>query len=89
MVAEGYPGTYEKGRPISGLDHLLPQHVKVFHAGTRLEGERLTTQGGRVLCVTALGDTLEAAAGQAYGWVEKTHWDGADYRRDIGSRDAQ
>jgi phosphoribosylamine--glycine ligase len=87
MASKGYPGPYDKGYPITGLDAAakLPD-VKVFHAGTKKDGERVLTDGGRVLGVTALGDTLAEAQRRAYEAVEKIHFGGAFYRRDIGNR---
>lgn len=86
MAAEGYPGSYEKGRPISGLDSELPEHVKVFHAGTALSAEGVVTSGGRVLCVCALGDNVTAAQAEAYRACEKINWAGAFTRSDIGQK---
>jgi phosphoribosylamine--glycine ligase len=90
LAAEGYPGTVEKGRPITGLDRLDGwRNGVVFHAATRREGRPdapLTTDGGRVLGVTALGDTIERAVAEAYAAVERIHWPGMHYRRDIGHR---
>lgn len=86
LAAEGYPGSYEKGQPISGLPTQARPDVKVFHGGTRLEGDRLVTNGGRVLCVTALGDDLESARQQAYEVADGIKWPGIQYRRDIGHR---
>ncbi|MBT3277927.1 MAG: phosphoribosylamine--glycine ligase [Phycisphaerales bacterium] len=88
MTAEGYPGPYEKGRPITGVaDADALEDVKVFHAGTimSVDGD-LLCNGGRVLGVTALGDTLEEAQAKAYEAVDKIHFDGAYVRRDIGSK---
>lgn len=87
MAADGYPGRYPKGDPIDGLAAAAAlADVKVFHAGTRLEGDRVLTDGGRVLCVVGLGDDVTAARDRAYGAVERIHWQGAYYRRDIGHR---
>jgi len=87
MAAGGYPGSYESGKTITGLaDAASMPGVAVFHAGTRLEGNRVVTAGGRVLGVTALGKTLEAARQRCYEAVAKIHFDGAYYRRDIGSK---
>jgi len=86
MAAGGYPGTYQKGDVISGLP-LQPQpDSKVFHAGTALEHGAVVTNGGRVLCVTALGATVGAAQQRAYELVKKIRWRGAQYRTDIGHR---
>jgi phosphoribosylamine--glycine ligase len=86
MAAGGYPGSYDKGFPISGLDGDFPQHVKVFHAGTTLADDRIVTSGGRVLCVCALGDTVSEAQREAYAACERIEWEGAFRRSDIGYR---
>jgi len=86
MVADGYPGDYRRGDKISGLDQIRSDNIKVFHAGTRREAGQVVTDGGRVLCVTALGDTVDAAQRQAYSAVRGIDWDGADWRPDIGWR---
>jgi len=86
MAAEGYPGRYDKGHVISGLDAPLAENVKVFQAGTALKGQETVTSGGRVLCVTALGETVAAAQAAAYQACAQIHWNGAFYRRDIGYR---
>lgn len=87
MASGGYPGSYAKGKAISGLDDAakLP-NTRVFHAGTAKAGEQIVTSGGRVLGVTALGNDLKAARAAAYAAVEKIHFDGAQYRRDIGAK---
>ena len=87
MASGGYPGNYAKGKVISGLDETarLPD-VKVFHAGTRAEKDFTLTDGGRVLNVTALGDTLADARRRAYEAVARIHFQGAHYRRDIADR---
>lgn len=86
MVAEGYPGDYRKGGEISGLGTITANHVKVFHAGTRLDQGRVVTDGGRVLCVTALGDSVHSAQHNAYEALAHITWPGADWRTDIGWR---
>lgn len=87
IASGGYPGTYEKGKVISGLaDAEADPLVKVFHAGTALQGENVITAGGRVLGVMALGDTLREARDRGYEAVGKLHFDGMYYRRDIGWR---
>ena len=86
MAAGGYPGSYEKGQPISGLDSEFPPHVKVFHAGTALAEGGVVTAGGRVLCVCALGDSVTEAQAEAYRACEAIHWDGAFTRSDIGQK---
>jgi phosphoribosylamine--glycine ligase len=88
MAAEGYPGAYEKGKPIRGLDDAatLPD-VKVFHAGTSaLADGTVVTSGGRVLGVTALGNSISNAKLQAYAAVKKIRWDGAWCRKDISDK---
>ncbi len=87
MAAKGYPGSYEKGKEISGLDEAgtLPD-VTVFHAGTKEEGGKILTSGGRVLGVTATGADTPSAIKKAYEAVSKIQWDGIHYRKDIGYR---
>jgi phosphoribosylamine--glycine ligase len=85
LAAAGYPDAPRKGDPIEGLPP-PSEDCRVFHAGTRLEGGRLVTAGGRVLCVTALGDSLRIARARAYEAVEKIRFPGMQYRRDIGYR---
>lgn len=87
MAAEGYPADYRKGDVIEGLDHISGDDIKVFHAGTALnEKDEITTAGGRVLCVTALGSTVSEAQKRAYEGVHKISWPGVYYRTDIGHR---
>jgi phosphoribosylamine--glycine ligase len=87
MASEGYPGDYRQGLPIRGLEEVaLLDDVKVFHAGTRLEGETIVTTGGRVLGVTALGSSISAAKFQAYKAVKCIRWDGAWCRKDISDK---
>lgn len=87
MASGGYPGGYEKGIPIQGLDSVAESGDRVvFHAGTKLEGGQMLTNGGRVLGVTALGDDVEGAIANAYDAVKKIGWDGAHYRSDIGGK---
>ncbi|MDX1945341.1 MAG: phosphoribosylamine--glycine ligase [Pirellulaceae bacterium] len=87
MASEGYPGDYEKGRPIRGLDEAaaLPD-VKVFHSGTSVVDGQVVTAGGRVLAVTALGNTIAAAKLQAYTAVKCIRWPGAWCRKDISDK---
>jgi len=86
MAAGGYPGNYAKGLPISGLPETEPVDTKVFHAGTQLQDGEVVTNGGRVLCVTALGPSISEAQRRAYAVVEKIRWQDAYYRTDIGYR---
>ena len=89
MASKGYPGPYEKGLTIKGLAEAgRLADVKVFHAGTRQHGDRVQTDGGRVLGVTALGDTLADARNRAYEAVALIEFPGAFYRHDIASRAA-
>ncbi len=83
MAAEGYPGSYAKGRVIEGLDRVGPDAV-VFHAGTADKDGRIVTTGGRVLGVTATGSDIDEAAERAYRALAEIRFDGAHYRRDIG-----
>ncbi|HVN87663.1 MAG TPA: phosphoribosylamine--glycine ligase [Candidatus Binatia bacterium] len=90
LAAEGYPGHYEKGRPIRGLDDVRQlTDVVVFHAGTAKHNRDYVTNGGRVLGVTALGNDIAAAVAEAYGAIEQISWDGMHYRHDIGRRALQ
>ena len=85
MASGGYPGHYEKGIPIEGLDENgQVEGAVVYHAGTALKDGRLVTNGGRVLGVTATGETLSEALSRAYAAVGKIHWDGVHFRHDIG-----
>jgi len=87
MASGGYPGSYAKGKVITGLDAanaLL--NTKVFHAGTALQEGRIATNGGRVLGVTALGKDLKTAQAAAYAGVSQIHFDGAHFRRDIAAK---
>jgi phosphoribosylamine--glycine ligase len=87
MAAEGYPGAYEKGAPIRGIDEAEKlADVKVFHAGTARHGDRIVTNGGRVLGVTALGENVPAAKLRAYQAVKCIRWDGAWCRKDISDK---
>ena len=86
MASGGYPKSYPKGIEITGLSNGQLDGVTVYHAGTKLQDNKLVTSGGRVLGVTALGDTLENALKKSYDAVEKIHFEGAHYRRDIGKR---
>ncbi|MFJ2987823.1 phosphoribosylamine--glycine ligase [Collimonas sp. NPDC087041] len=85
MAAAGYPDAPRKDDLISGIPAETVDSV-TFHAGTTLTGERLTTSGGRVLCVVGLGDSVKMAQKQAYNVVDQIHFSGAQFRRDIGWR---
>ena len=87
LAAGGYPGDYAKGAVIHGLDAAAKLEGKVFHAGTALNAAgEVVTSGGRVLCATAMGDTVAAAQEQAYALAKTIEWDGCFYRNDIGYR---
>jgi len=86
MAAGGYPASYAKGDAISGIDQANSDVVKVFHAGTAEKDGDVVTSGGRVLCVTALGDNVTEAQATAYAAVEKISWKGAYFRTDIAYR---
>jgi phosphoribosylamine--glycine ligase len=86
MAAGGYPFDYAKGDVIEGLPAAESPDVKVFHAGTALCGSDVVTAGGRVLCVTAMGDTVADAQRRAYAMVDQINWNNAFYRRDIGHK---
>jgi phosphoribosylamine--glycine ligase len=87
LAAVGYPNAYAKGRAIQGLDAAarMPD-CKVFHAGTQERDGEILTNGGRVLCVAALGETVAAAQARAYEAAAQIHWPDCYYRRDIGHR---
>ena len=87
MASGGYPGNYEKGREISGLDKAAAiADVMVFHSGTAMKNGAFVTDGGRVLGVTGLGSTVADAIKNAYQGAREIHFDGAHYRSDIGAR---
>lgn len=86
MAAGGYPDQYAKGHPISGLPREATPGLKVFHAGTKMTGDQVLTNGGRVLCVTALGPSVAAAQDLAYAQVRQITWQDVYFRRDIGYR---
>jgi phosphoribosylamine--glycine ligase len=89
LAAEGYPGDYRKGDSILGLPMFPSDHVKVFHAGTEEQGDKVLTTGGRVLTVTALGDSVADARLRAYHTAESIRWPGRFFRKDIGWRAVQ
>ena len=87
MASGGYPGKYEKGKPILGLDEAAKlEDVQVFHAGTAARGDEIVTAGGRVLGVTALGQDVKGAIDRAYEAVDRISWEGVQFRRDIGAK---
>ena len=87
MAAGGYPGAYEKGQVIHGLDEAEKlSGVVVFHAGTKTLDDKVVTSGGRVLGVTASGADTASAIARAYQAVEKIKWDAIHYRTDIGRK---
>lgn len=86
LAAEGYPEAYKKGLKIEGLESVVDDNCKVFHAGTTQQGDDVLTNGGRVLCVTALGKTAEQAQTLAYENSAKITWPGVQSRKDIGYR---
>jgi phosphoribosylamine--glycine ligase len=86
MAAEGYPDQYRRGDIITGLDAAAQLPGKVFHAGTSQQDTGVATAGGRVLCAVGLGSAMREAQRQAYDLVRAIHWDGMQYRRDVGDR---
>ncbi len=87
MASKGYPGDYEKGKEIKGIEEASKlKDVVVFHAGTAINGDKLVTAGGRVLGVTAMGVGIKRAMNKVYGAVTKIKWEGAHYRKDIGAK---
>ncbi len=86
MASGGYPKSYKKGVEITGLSSGQLDGVTVYHAGTKIENDKLVTSGGRVLGITALGDSLADALKKSYEAVENIHFDNAHYRKDIGKR---
>jgi phosphoribosylamine--glycine ligase len=87
LASGGYPGKYETGKPIAGLENAahLPD-VQIFHAGTKRQDGKTVTSGGRVLAITALGDSVEQARERAYATINQIHFDGCHFRRDIALR---
>lgn len=86
LAAGGYPGDYGKGDIISGLEHCDTDNAKVFHAGTKLVDGHVVTAGGRVLCATALGDSVTQAQANAYQQAKQISWNGVMMRNDIAYR---
>jgi phosphoribosylamine--glycine ligase len=87
MASKGYPGDYEKGKPVSGLKEVSQmEDIFVFHAGTALKDGQMSTNGGRVLGVTGLGKDIPRAIERTYQGVQKISWEGVHYRKDIGQK---
>jgi len=86
MSSRGYPESYERGFQITGLDNLNNNDIKVFHSGTRNQDNKTLTNGGRVLCVTALGEDIKKSKELAYSAVSRIKWTGSYFRKDIGFR---
>jgi phosphoribosylamine--glycine ligase len=86
LAAGGYPGDYNKGDVISGLTETSSAEQKVFHAGTAQQGDTIVTNGGRILCATALGNTVTEAQQSAYQLTAQIDWHNVYYRNDIGYR---
>lgn len=86
LAAAGYPGAYPKGDEIHGLDDAAALPGKVFHAGTKIDGDKIVTNGGRVLCATGLGKTVTEAQQNAYALVDAIDWQGVMFRTDIAYR---
>lgn len=86
LASGGYPASYDKGKVIAGLELKSAQQQKIFHAGTRLVDDKILTDGGRVLCATALGKTVTEAQKRAYDLAQGVQWDGVYFRTDIGYR---
>jgi phosphoribosylamine--glycine ligase len=84
LASEGYPGPYKKGEVISGLDGIDDPIVTPFHSGTKKEGDKILTNGGRVLCLTAIGADREEARARAYRAVDRVSFHGMQFRKDIG-----
>jgi len=84
-ASAGYPGKYEKGKNITGLESARDEDVVVFHAGTKKEGKDVVTNGGRVLGVTAVAGDLKKSLNKSYRAIEDISFDGMQYRKDIGS----
>ena len=83
MASKGYPFQYEKNKPIRNIP-LETDDLKVFHAGTKIDSGLVKSNGGRVLCITTLGESVESAQKKAYDAVSKIEWEDAYYRKDIG-----
>jgi phosphoribosylamine---glycine ligase len=84
LASGGYPGKYETGKPIEGLESVAQlANVQIFHAGTKRQDGKTVTSGGRVLAITALGDSVTQARERAYAAINQIHFDGCHFRRDI------
>ena len=89
LASQGYPGSYEKGKVITGIEEAEKlEGVTVFHAGTKMEGQDLLTNGGRVLNVVAMGQTFAQAQERAYAAVDLIDFEGKQFRTDIGAKAA-
>ena len=87
MSSKGYPGAYETGEEIIGLENFSEsKNIKIFHSGTKLDNGKILTNGGRVICVTALGPSIKESKKIAYSAVSKINWSGSYFRKDIGFR---
>jgi len=86
LASEGYPGKYDKGKEITGINEAEQERALVFHAGTQFRDGKLTTSGGRVLGVVGLGEGIDKAVNKAYAGVEKIQFEGKTYRKDIAYR---
>ena len=84
MAANGYPSSYQKGDKINGLENIDDENVKIFHAGTKKQGDEIVANGGRVLNITAMGDSVKQAQTKAYQAIKKIDWRNGFYRTDIG-----
>jgi phosphoribosylamine--glycine ligase len=87
LASGGYPGSYEKGKEVQGLSSLKESNdIVVFHAGTRVEGNKVLTNGGRVLGVTGIGSTLQDAIDKTYSAIENISFESMHFRKDIGKK---
>jgi len=86
LSSGGYPGSYETGKEIKGLDFSSENKPLIFHSGTRVEGNKYITNGGRVLSVTSLGDSLKQSIDKSYSALSQIQFDGMHYRKDIGQK---
>ncbi len=87
LISDGYPKEYKTGYEITGLDKISNmEDIKIFHAGTRIDNDKIITSGGRVLCITATGDDLESAIKKAYSDVDKIFFKDIAFRKDIGQK---